>query len=94
LEIMVGVNMKSSIVAIIGGALVILGCLALVFACLLAWLVWGGSPGGWTLTVPEFARELKFDMAITVVIGLGAVVLGLRLRHVKRGVDGNRPQSG
>ena len=84
--------MKSSIVTIIGGALVILGCLALAFAGLLAWLTWGGSPGGWTLTVPEFARELKIDMAFSVVIGLAGIVFGWRLRRMKRGVNDDRQQ--
>jgi hypothetical protein len=35
--------------------------------------------------VPEFARELKFDMAITVVIGLAGIALGWRIRRMKRG---------
>ena len=37
--------MKSSIVAVIGGALVILGCCAVAFGGFLAWLDWGGGPG-------------------------------------------------
>jgi len=84
---------KSSIVAIIGGVLVILGCCALASACVLAWLAWGGTPGGWTLTVPEFARELKFDMAISIVIGLAAIALGWRIKHMKQGLSGNRQQN-
>ena len=80
--------MKLSIVATIGGAFVILGCCALAFACLLAWLAWGGSPGDWSIPMPDLVKELEFDMAISAVIGFGAVALGLRLRRVKRGPNG------
>jgi len=80
--------MKSSVVTIIGGAVVILGCGALAFAGLLAWLAWGGSPGGWSLTAPEFANELKFDMVISAVIGLVGIALGWRMRYMKSGSNG------
>jgi len=83
--------MKSSIVTIIWRTLVILGCLALVFACLLAWLVWGGSPGDWYFPMPELAREVELYMAISAVIGVGAIALGWFIRRRKRSVNGDRP---
>jgi hypothetical protein len=44
--------------------------------------------------MPDLVRELKFDMAVSVVIGLVGIALGWRIRHMKRGVNGDRPQGG
>jgi len=79
--------MKSSIVSIIGGALVAFGCCALAFVCFLAWIEWGGrSGGGWFSNVEfyKLARDLGIAMAISAVIGFGAIALGVRLRRIKR----------
>jgi hypothetical protein len=78
--------MRSSI-RIIGGALQILGGCALAFGCVLAWMEWGGrSQGGWFSDAEfyEVARELGIGMAISAVVGVGAIALGWRLRRIKR----------
>jgi ABC-type phosphate/phosphonate transport system permease subunit len=86
------VNVKSSIVAIIGGAVVILGCGALAFAGLLAWLAWGGcqANGSCDFTLPEMVKTLRHAMAISAVSGVGAIALGFWLRHLKGASKGGR----
>jgi hypothetical protein len=42
--------------------------------------------------MPDLVRELKFYMAISAVIGLTAIAFGWRLRRMKRGFNGDRPQ--
>jgi hypothetical protein len=78
----------------IGGALVILGCCALAFACLLAWVEWGRTSGGWFSNVDfsVIAREVGIAMAIFAVIGLTGIAFGWRLRRMKRGVNDGRRQ--
>ena len=85
-------NVKSSIVKIIGGALMILGCCALAFAYFLAGNVWGGQDNGAWFTMPELDRDLKYIMAISAVIGLAGIVSGWRIRRMKRGVNGDHRQ--
>jgi len=83
--------MKSSIVTILGGALMTLGFCALAFACLLAWMEWGGkNSGGWFSNVEfyEVARDLGIGMAISAVVGVGAIALGWRLRRIRSGSNG------
>lgn len=82
--------MKASMVSIISWTLLVLGCSALAFACLLAWVEWGGgAPGGWFSDVefPGVAREVGIAMAISVVIGLAGVAFGLRMRRVKGAIN-------
>ncbi len=80
--------MKPSVRTIIGSALVIFGCCALTFACVLAWMEWGDqAPGGW-FSGDDFhglAREVGIDMAISAAIAVGAIVFGMRLTRVKPG---------
>ena len=73
-----------------------LGFCALAFACLLAPLVWGGCRANGTcgFTLPLLERELRFDMAISAVIGLGAIALGLRIRRMKGGSNGRLLEKG
>jgi len=79
--------MKLSIVTIIWLTLVILGCLALAFAGLIALSVWGGCEANGTcgFTLPILDRELRFDMAISAVIGVGAIAIGWFIRRMKGG---------
>lgn len=58
--------------------------------------VGGGTSGGWFSKVEfsEIARQVGIAMAISVVIGLLGIALGLRIRHMKRGANGDRPQNG
>ena len=81
------VNMKSSIAVMIGGALVILGCCALAFVCLLASFEWGGcqTNGSCFFTLPILDREVRPIMTIFALIGLGGIGLGLRIRRIKAG---------
>ena len=79
--------MRSSIITIIGGALQILGGCALAFGCFLAWMEWGGrSSGGWLSNsdLHGLARDVGIAMAISAVVGVGAIALGWRLRRIKR----------
>jgi hypothetical protein len=82
--------MKSSVVTIIGGAVVILGRGALAFAGLLAWLAWGGcqANGSCDFTLPEMVKTLRHAMAISAVLGVGAIALGWRMRRMKSGSNG------
>jgi hypothetical protein len=78
--------MKSSIRTIIGWVSVIFGCCALAFACILAWMEWGGrAPGGWLSDsdLHGLAREVGIAMAISAAIGVGTIVLGVRLARVR-----------
>jgi hypothetical protein len=57
--------------------------------------VWGGNQdtgGEFYFRMPELERELKFDMAISAVIGLAGIAFGWRLRRMKRGVNDDRQQ--
>jgi hypothetical protein len=68
---------RMQIKRIFGAAAMVAGCCALVFAGLLAWVEWGGSPGGW-FSSEEFPRILwivGLAMAISALIGLGAILL-------------------
>ena len=50
----------------------------------------GGSPVGWFTSdqFPEIDRIVRIAMTISIVIGVGAVALGLRLTRTKRGSNG------
>lgn len=84
--------MKASMVLIIGWALLVLGCCALAFACLLAWVEWGvRAPGGWLSPDSDLhglGREVEIAMAISALVGAGGIVFGWRMRRVKRGLIG------
>jgi hypothetical protein len=82
--------MKSSIVTIIWRTLVILGCVALAFAGLIALSVWGGCQANGTcgFTLPILDRELRLDMAVSAVIGVGIIALGWRIRRMNCGPNG------
>jgi len=85
---------KATMVSIISWASLILGSCVLAFACLLALLAWGGSPGSWPIKMPGLVRELEIDMAISAAIGLAGIALGLRMRRMKGGVNDDRLQNG
>lgn len=85
--------MKSSIITIIWGALVSVGSCALVIAGILAWieLDWiasrGNTHGGWLSANSDLnglATDVRIAMAISTVIGLVGIVLGWRVRRMKR----------
>ena len=75
--------MKALVLRFVGGALMILGCCALAFSGLLAWLVWGADQGSWPMQMQTLDRNLKFGMEILAVIGVGAIALGFCLRRLK-----------
>jgi hypothetical protein len=64
----------------------ILGCCALAFACILAWMEWGGrAPGGWLSDsdLHGLAKDVGIAMAISAGIGVGAIVLAVRVARVR-----------
>jgi hypothetical protein len=76
--------MRTSVRNILGIALVILGCCALAFAGVLANLIWGGCRGGECyVTLSSLGSTLKTFMAISIVVGVGVIALGLLLRRAK-----------
>jgi len=83
------VKKKLSIRTIIGRATLALGCCALAFACLLAYLVWGDNqPGGeFYFPFPTLDREVRITMAISAAIGVVAVVLGVSIARAKQGTN-------
>ena len=85
-------KMKSLIKTIIGRATTVLGCCALAFAGLLACLVWGDhqSGGEFYIAFSTLDRDLRIIMAISAAIGVGGVVLGMRLARVKQSPNGGR----
>ena len=88
--------MKSSVAAVIGGALVVLGCCAIAFACILASLEWGGcqANGSCVFTLPILDIEVRSAVVVFALIGLGGVGLGWHIRRTMRGVNQSRPQIG
>ena len=76
-------NVKALVLRFVGGALMILGCCALAFSGLLAWLVWGGDQGSWQMQMSTLTRNLESGVEISAVIGVGAIALGFWLRRLK-----------
>jgi hypothetical protein len=80
--------MRTSVRNILGIAMVILGCCALAFAGLLADLIWGGCRGGECyVTLSSLGAVLKTLMAISIVVGIGIMILGLLLRRAQPSSD-------
>ena len=75
--------MKFPIARLIGSTFVILGCSALAFGCLQAWLVWGGDQGSWPMQMATLRGNLEFGAEISALIGVGAIALGFWLRRLK-----------
>ncbi len=75
--------MKASILRLVGGALMILGCCALAFCALQVWLVWGKDQTSWPMEMPTLTRNLEFGAELFGAIGVGAIALGFWLRRLK-----------
>lgn len=75
--------MKPPVPRIIGGALILLGCCAVAFGGVQAWLVWGGDQGSWPMPMPTLARNLELGAAVSSAIGVGAIALGFFVRRLK-----------
>jgi hypothetical protein len=77
------VNVKSLVLWLVGGGLMIMGCCAVACGGFLAWLVWGADQGSWPMQMQTLDRNLKFGMEILAVRGVGAIALGFCLRRLK-----------
>lgn len=75
--------MKSLVLRLVGGTLMILGGCAVAFGGFLAWLVWGADQGSWPMQMQTLDSNLRFGMVIFAVIGVGAIALGFCLRRLK-----------
>ena len=77
------VNVKVTMVSIISWASLIFGCCALAFGGLQACLLWGGGQPSFQMDMTTLRGNLEFGVAISTVIGVGAIALGLWLRRTK-----------
>jgi hypothetical protein len=74
---------KALVLKITGGTLIILGCCAVAFGGLQAFLVWGGGNVSWPTEMPTLRRNLEFGVKIFTVAGVGSIALGFWLRRLK-----------
>jgi hypothetical protein len=77
------VNVKASVRRVVGGVFVALGCCAVAFGGFLAWLVFGADNQGWQMQT--LTGNVESGAAISAVIGVGAIALGVWLRRLKGG---------
>jgi hypothetical protein len=75
------VNVKVTMVSVIGWTSLILGFCALAFGGFLAWLVFGADNQGWQMQ--PLTGNVESGAAISAVIGVGAIALGVWLRRLK-----------
>jgi hypothetical protein len=72
---------KASVIRLAGGAVITLGCCAVAFGGFLAWLVFGADNQGWQMQT--LTGNVESGAAISAVIGVGAIALGVWLRRQK-----------
>jgi hypothetical protein len=68
---------------LVGWSLIALGCCAVAFGGVQAWLVWGGDQGSWPMQMPTLTRNLELGAEISAAIGVGAIALGFLMRRLK-----------
>jgi len=74
---------KASVLRLVGGALIILGCCAVAFGGFLASLIFWGDQGSWPMQMSTLRKNVESGLEISTVIGVGAIALGFWLRRLK-----------